>query len=411
MEFAGLYTRAALVYVPYSFKGPDGSTVRDNSVPEPIRTESSARNGLLVRWPKGVTLPVAGGANALRSAIRDRGVDVINESVVIFVRGNAFHAYYLDDDDDSTLSFAMVNCCPAEQRLDTSYGTLASKKIALVGCGSIGSKIAVMLARAGVGEFLLVDDDIYLPDNLVRHDLDWREMGTHKAASLARRIKLVQPAVACESRHHRLGGQESSGSIETLISSLAKCDLIIDATASPAAFNYLTAASVIGKKPLLWAEIFGGGFGGLIARHRPGVEPHPMSMRSAIENWCAEHGRPYPKANNRYDVTEEEGAPMLATDADVTVIAAHAARLAEDTLLSVNPSAFPYSVYMVGLKQEWLFDAPFETHPIDVGPPGPQKPDFVVDPAIRDEEKARFLALLEKLANENSPAPEPTAAP
>ena len=67
------------------------------------------------------------------------------------------------------------------------------RTVALVGCGSMGSKIAVALARAGVGHFLLVDDDILLPENLVRHDLDWREIGTHKAASLSRRIQLVNP--------------------------------------------------------------------------------------------------------------------------------------------------------------------------------------------------------------------------
>jgi molybdopterin/thiamine biosynthesis adenylyltransferase len=110
------------------------------------------------------------------------------------------------------------------------------------------------------------------------HDLDWREVGTHKAASLARRIKLVNASATCKTRLHRLGGQESSGSIETLISTLSKCDLIIDATANPASFNYLTAAATYGEKPLLWAEIFGGGFGGLIARHRPGDRVQLMAV-------------------------------------------------------------------------------------------------------------------------------------
>ncbi len=40
------------------------------------------------------------------------------------------------------------------------------------------------LARSGVANLLLVDDDLFLPDNLVRHDLDWRDVGhTRQIAS------------------------------------------------------------------------------------------------------------------------------------------------------------------------------------------------------------------------------------
>ncbi len=51
--------------------------------------------------------------------------------------------------------------------------------------------------------------------------------------------------------------------------------MVIDATAEPGVFNYLCAAVAISKKPMVWAEVFGGGFGGLIARYRPGGEPDP----------------------------------------------------------------------------------------------------------------------------------------
>ena len=57
---------------------------------------------------------------------------------------------------------------PSVPRLDKEHEALAGRKVALVGCGSLGSKVAVMLARSGVGKFLLVDDDLFFPDNLVR---------------------------------------------------------------------------------------------------------------------------------------------------------------------------------------------------------------------------------------------------
>jgi sulfur-carrier protein adenylyltransferase/sulfurtransferase len=177
-------------------------------------------------------------------------------------------------------------------RLDEAHTALKDRKVAVVGCGSLGSKVAVMLARAGVGHFLLVDDDIMLPDNVVRHELDWREMGRHKVDGVARRIGLINPAASCDIRQYRLGGQQSSGSVEMLIERLATCDLIIDASADPKVFTYLSAGATIGKKALLWAEVFGGGFGGLVARHRPDREPAPAMMRAKIEQWCLEQGKP-----------------------------------------------------------------------------------------------------------------------
>ena len=247
-----------------------------------------------------------------------------------------------------------------------------------------------MLARSGVDNFVLVDDDILLPENLVRNDLDWREFATHKVDSVARRIQLVNPAAACMKRRHRLGGQEASGSIEALIESLAACDLVFDAMADPSVFNH-PAVTAIGKNRLMWAEIFGGGFAGLIARYRPTREPAPASMRAAIDSWCAEKGRPLERPANDYG--GGPGAPLIADDADVTVIAAHAARMAIDILIPRDPSAFPYSVYLIGLGKGWIFENPFETYPIDVGTPEPANSEAEIDPAAAAAELIKLLQL------------------
>ena len=256
---------------------------------------------------------------------------------------------------------------PPSPRLDPDHAAWRNEKLAVVGCGSMGSKIAVMLARSGAKRFLLVDDDIMLPDNLVRHDLDWREIGTHKADSVARRIQLVNPGASCERRRHRLGGQESSGSVETLIESLAGCDLIIDATANPVAFNYLCAAVASRKSALVWAEVFGGGFGGLIARHRPGHEPDPASMRRTIEAWCADQGKPIPRAANDYGGAEE--AALIADDADVTVHRSTCSAAGDRHAHRTDAVSLPELGLPVGLAKHWIFDAPFDTYPIDVGQP------------------------------------------
>ena len=259
--------------------------------------------------------------------------------------------------------------------------------------------MAASLARAGVHRFSLVDHDILFPDNFVRHDLDWRDAGRHKADAVASRIQMVNPKAVCEKYRQNLGGQESGGSTETLIEALGQCDLLIDATANAAAFNYLSAAAVISEKPLLWAEVYSGGVGGSIARCRPGLEPDPQAVRGAIEHWWREQGslteRPLGPYQGGPDI------PAIADDSDVTVIAAHATRLAIDTLLARQPSRFPHSVYVIGLAKGLIFSQPFETYPITL--------DHIavgvgaqIDETERKAEVDRIIELLKEYQNADS---------
>jgi len=141
---------------------------------------------------------------------------------------------------------------------------------------------------------------------------------------------------------------------------------------------------------LLWAEVFGGGFGGLIARHRPTLEPDPASMRRMIEHWCAGHGKPVSRVARDYASSED--TPAIADDSEVSAIAAHAARLAVDTLLGLETSEFPFSVYMIGLRKGWIFESPFETYPIDVGVPVAEQVRETLTP---DEITAEIQKVLE----------------
>ncbi|MFX4219159.1 ThiF family adenylyltransferase [Aliarcobacter butzleri] len=52
-----------------------------------------------------------------------------------------------------------------------SHQNLSGKKVSIVGCGSIGGEIAMMLAKSGVGELTLIDKDMLSQDNIFRHRL------------------------------------------------------------------------------------------------------------------------------------------------------------------------------------------------------------------------------------------------
>jgi hypothetical protein len=387
----GILHEETLVHVVASFTMLEGEKWIERTLPGPLLFESFDQPAALFRWPANTPVPSTESLTNFRAAAAERNLVLPAVRYVLLVRESHIHAYFLSEDNDRVSEVSVIPPQPAVARLDENHAMLVARKVGIVGCGSLGSKLAVMLARSGVGKFLLVDDDIIFPDNFVRHDLDWRDVATHKVDSVARRIQLVSPAATCEKRKHRLGGQESSGSIESLIEGLADCDLIVDTTADPSVFNYLCAAVDFAKKPLLWAEVFGGGFGGLIARHRPLLEPDPASMRRAIENWCSERGEPIERAGSDYGGGPD--VPLIADDADVTSIAAHAARMGIDMLIPRNPSVFPNSVYMIGLAEGWIFEKPFETYPIDVGTPTISEFQTATDPQEAAAELARIVRL------------------
>ena len=393
----GMYRRDSFVQVVSSIVLPGGN-VWQEELPE-SDSVGFVRPIAVLRWPQNLSLPSSENLSAFRAALAERGMELPEVKYAIVVRGKSIRVYFLNEDNNSLFETSIIPAQPFTQRLDEKHAQLGSRKVGIVGCGSLGSKLAVSLARSGVGKFLLIDDDILLPDNLVRNDLDWREVGRHKADSVAAKIQLVNPTAERAVRKHRLGGQEASGSVETLIEHLGTCDLIIDATAESAVFNYVSAAVAVSKKLMVWAEIFGGGFGGLVARHRPSLDPDPATIRRIIENWCAEKGQPIERAARSYG--GGPSAPAIADDADVTVIAGHAARMAIDLLIPRDPSIFPHSVYLIGLDGHWNFTQPFETHPIDVGPPLAQ-PEETIDDVSASAELARIRRLFEEYANASS---------
>src|SRR4029077_20819838 len=137
------------------------------------------------------------------------------------------------------------------------------------------------------------------------------------------------------------------------------------ATANPRAFNVAAAVARAASRPFVWFEIFGGGIGGLLGRSRPEVDPSAQHMRLAYLRYCEDHPAPPElKADLRYELDADDGQPISASDADVAVIANHAARLAVDSLQPPNDSSYPFSMYLLGLARGWVFDAPFDTIPI-----------------------------------------------
>lgn len=57
--------------------------------------------------------------------------------------------------------------------------------VAMLGCGSVGSKMAMHLARCGIEILVLCDEDMLMPHNMARHALARSPLAAYKASELA----------------------------------------------------------------------------------------------------------------------------------------------------------------------------------------------------------------------------------
>jgi molybdopterin/thiamine biosynthesis adenylyltransferase len=285
--------------------------------------------------------------------------------VVLLMGAQRIRAYGVSGGEQPILvEYGLVMPHDSGVRLPAEQSSLASIRIGIVGLGSLGSKTAVSLARSGLRSFLLIDDDVLLPENLCRHELSWAYVGLHKVQGLREELSLVAPNIEAEIFMHRVGGQESAMEAARVVKELACCDLLIDATADPRVFLRLAAVAKANRRPLCWGEVFAGGFGGLIARARPGEDPHPACVRSAILSYCGTLSPAPALEADGYDGSDQR--PEIAHDADVAQIASALTRFALDTVLQRESSDFPYAAYLIGMRKEWIFEEPFDTRPIKV---------------------------------------------
>jgi hypothetical protein len=116
-------------------------------------------------------LPISRNVEELREACSALGLTV-QQPYVVLLQGQMVHPAYLWERQNKVVQLAVIPATVEQPRLDAPHEQLKEKGVALIGCGSLGSKVGSMLARSGVGRFVLVDDDVLLPDNLIRNDLD-----------------------------------------------------------------------------------------------------------------------------------------------------------------------------------------------------------------------------------------------
>jgi molybdopterin/thiamine biosynthesis adenylyltransferase len=274
-------------------------------------------------------------------------------------------AYWIHDQKKPPFKFATLLAPAPAVRLPSIMAELPKKTVSIIGCGSIGSKVAVSLARSGVRNFILIDDDIFHEDNCVRNQLDCMAIGLHKVDAVEQGIKRLPGIYEITKKRAGLGRQNSALRTNALMENLSESDIIIDCTASPRAFNYAASVSRRRKIPLVRCSVFSGGIGGLLFRCRPNLDPTPAKAMAQIKNWRAERPEQWVEDDSLdpYAYTIDE-AVMVASDAHISIMAGYCCDMAIDTLADLNSTMFPQSAYAIGFSNEWAFNQPFHNIPI-----------------------------------------------
>lgn len=396
----------------------DADDWHDPDVPVGLKRLGRCASGAIVTAEQGaLTLASLDRPATIKAVLQDPPVPPTQEEngnndldaiEYVFLKGfgGAWQAHWrwVNSGKVSGCSTLETDTAPAPERHGLDAERLNDVTVAIVGLGSAGSKIATSLARSGVRQFVLMDDDLLHPANLVRHDGDWFGVGQHKVDAVADRLSLINPSVEVNRRKHRLQGQESSTAAASALSALGNADLIIDATADPGVFNLCAHVARHSKTPLLWLEIYAGGIGGLVARARPEREAEPFTLRAAINSAANEiadqKGAEPPEGTIDYGAMDNEDRIVIASDADVTTIAGQATQLALDTVLDRDPSHFRHPAYLVGFAKSWIFEQAFHTIPIDCSAPVDWSTVVKTDEATRDDAAAFIVKLLEEHASD-----------
>ena len=127
---------------------------------------------------------------------------------------------------------------------------LQNARVLVVGCGGLGSPIAVYLAQSGVGNLHLVDFDVISVSNLHRQVFySLEDVGKYKSAVLANFIRQRTPFTKVTFSTKPI----QKKSVLELVNSF---DIIVDGTDSLPTKYLLNDACVLQNKPLVYGSLY-----------------------------------------------------------------------------------------------------------------------------------------------------------
>jgi molybdopterin/thiamine biosynthesis adenylyltransferase len=231
---------------------------------------------------------------------------------------------------------------------------LESKRVAVLGVGALGSQVADLLAKAGVGTIFVIDADIFTPGNRVRHQLDLSELGRAKVHGVGGRLLRVDPWCKVEIQGAAFGQAAPATELvaqtqevdDKLVEELGGCDLLVNATAHSVTSSYISSVAAEIDTPVVHAWVGAGAWGGRILRQVPGASGCWNCLALAQKQPAGAEVPPVPHDPAVEEVMERGCADPTFTGPgfELTTAAAAAARLCVQQLLAKD-GGYPPPTY------------------------------------------------------------------
>lgn len=127
---------------------------------------------------------------------------------------------------------------------------LQNAKVVVIGCGGLGSPVAIYLAASGVGTLHLVDFDNVTVSNLHRQVFfKQSDIQNSKAAVLASEIQKRTPFT-------KVLVTQQAVDKNSILSLISRYDVVVDATDNLQVKYLINDACVVSKKPLVYGSLY-----------------------------------------------------------------------------------------------------------------------------------------------------------
>lgn len=244
-------------------------------------------------------------------------------------------------------------------RLDPQWpvAQLQQRRIAIIGLGSIGGRVADALAAYGLGTLDLVDPDRFLWHNQVRHVLGFESVGRGKVMAMRSMLQKRWP----ESRVNAHPWNAVSDA-HLLRGLLGEVDLVVCAADGIAPRRIVSHLARRARIPAIQACVLADGAIGEVTRYRPNrrfgclmCHRADLLARGAIDA----------EADQELDYgTGVSHKPMTAVGPDLHLVAHVAAKVAvatlQESLHGDERHRLPGEHAVIGLRPTPEFEAPFD---------------------------------------------------
>lgn len=283
-----------------------------------------------------------------------------------------------------------INILSHNQSLSTAQAEKISnyantlKRGVVFGCGALGSKVVMHLARNGVTNLTLLDPDEFSSHNVVRHALFADSIGDNKAEALKQKVVSLYPGKSVDTL--------SSGSFKDGLiyekETFKSYEWVFDFTASEAFFNKLSVLDSTSSSKIASASITDHGNLGLLYKEginrNPRIDDIQMYLYSSaidtpkISEWLS---REQFENSNNLLVRVGIGCNSETTVLSDEKVSSHAAYITGVLKKEINSFTEEGKVYMHQITDDDNYT--IETQVLSIKP-------FQVYPATNNEWEIRF---------------------